>query len=221
VTHWPRKRPRAGSTQTEGIRGGLVTQVISVVAVAVSVDSVAQRTCSGRRTGNLLIHPTEPSARGAADVRPWYGLAASVHDVCMETSAYFLAVRAVVNRENPVGLIHLGAPEDEYGPEVADLIKWRKAVTAEEVSAVFLRWFGGRGAMTSGMAARIADSINLSDNRTGPRPGCRPDRRQAELGDPGPERSSARQPGAPLSLNPPHDSCSVRRGSAERSRDEK
>jgi hypothetical protein len=80
--------------------------------------------------------------------------------VFVERSAYFLAVRAVVNREDPVGLIHLGAPEDEYDPEVADLIKWRKAVTAEDVGAVFVRWFGGSGAMPSGMAARIADDIN-------------------------------------------------------------
>ena len=52
----------------------------------------------------------------------------------MELSAYFLAAR--------------------------DLIKWRKAVTAEQVSAVFLRWFGESGAMSADMAARIADGIN-------------------------------------------------------------
>jgi hypothetical protein len=83
-----------------------------------------------------------------------------VHDVFMETSGYFLAVRAVVNREDPVGLLQLGAPEDEYDPEVADLIKWQKALTAEQVSVVFLRWFGRPGAMPSDMAARIADGIN-------------------------------------------------------------
>jgi hypothetical protein len=83
----------------------------------------------------------------------------------METSACFLAVRTVVNREDPVGLMHLGAPEDEYDPEVADLIKWRKAVTAEQVSTVFLRWFGGPGAMPSDMAVRIADGINQARAR--------------------------------------------------------
>jgi hypothetical protein len=83
----------------------------------------------------------------------------------MEASAYFLAVRTVVNREDPIGLMHLGAPEDEYDPEVAELTKWRKAVTAEEVSAVFLRWFGGPGAMPSDMAARIADGINQAHAR--------------------------------------------------------
>jgi hypothetical protein len=78
----------------------------------------------------------------------------------MELSAYFLAARAVVNREDPVGLLDIGAPEDEYEAEVRDLIKWRKAVTAEQVSAVFLRWFGESGAMRADMAARIADGIN-------------------------------------------------------------
>jgi hypothetical protein len=83
----------------------------------------------------------------------------------MEMSAYFLAVRTVVNREDPVGLMHLGAPEDEYDPEVADLVKWRKAITAEQVSAVFLRWFGEPGAMPSDMAARIAGGINQARAR--------------------------------------------------------
>jgi hypothetical protein len=78
----------------------------------------------------------------------------------MELSAYFLAARTVVNREDPVGLLDMGAPEDEYEPEVRDLIKWRKTVTAEQVSAVFLRWFGVSGAMSADMAARIADGIN-------------------------------------------------------------
>jgi hypothetical protein len=78
----------------------------------------------------------------------------------MEMSAYFLAARAVVNREDPVGLLGVGAPEDEYDPEVRDLVKWRAAVTAEQVRAVFLRWFGASGAMPADTAARIADGIN-------------------------------------------------------------
>jgi len=57
----------------------------------------------------------------------------------MGMSAYFLTARTAVNREDPVGLLGMGAPEDEYDPEVRDLVKWRKAVTAEQVSAVFLR----------------------------------------------------------------------------------
>jgi hypothetical protein len=83
----------------------------------------------------------------------------------MEMSAYFLAVRTVVNREDPIGLLGMGAPEDEYDPEVRDLVKWRKAVTAEQVGAIFMRWFGESGVMPSGMAARIADGINQAHAR--------------------------------------------------------
>jgi hypothetical protein len=78
----------------------------------------------------------------------------------MQPSEYFLAVRAVVNREDPIGLLVIGAPADEYDPEVRDLIKWRQAVTAKDVSAVFLRWFGASGAMPSDKVARIAEGIN-------------------------------------------------------------
>jgi hypothetical protein len=80
----------------------------------------------------------------------------------MELSARFLAVREVVNRQDPVGLLGAGDPEDEYGPKVEDLIKWRGAVTAEQVTAAFLHWFGESGAMPSGIAARIADGINYA-----------------------------------------------------------
>ena len=39
-----------------------------------------------------------------------------------------------------------------------DLIKWREAVTAERVMAVFIRWFGPEtGEMTPDNAARIAE----------------------------------------------------------------
>lgn len=71
-----------------------------------------------------------------------------------------MAARAVVNREDPIGLRSIGAPVDEYDPEIRDLIKRREAVTAEQVSAVFLRWFGESGTIPADMAARIADGIN-------------------------------------------------------------
>ena len=68
----------------------------------------------------------------------------SVHDVLMDLSPFFLAVRTVVNREDPVGLLDAGAPQDEHDPEVGNLIKLHEAVAAEQVSAVFLRWSGAR-----------------------------------------------------------------------------
>jgi len=76
-------------------------------------------------------------------------------------SAYFLAVRAVINNEDPVGLIAMGAPDDEYDPEIEDLITWREPVSPEAVVEVFLRWFGSEaGDLTDEAAARIASGIN-------------------------------------------------------------
>jgi hypothetical protein len=88
-----------------------------------------------------------------------------VHDAVMDRSAYFLAARIVVNREDPVGLLGMGAPEDEYDPEVKDLVKWHEGVTADQVRAIFLRWFGESGVMPPDMAARIADGVNQAHAR--------------------------------------------------------
>jgi hypothetical protein len=86
----------------------------------------------------------------------------------METSAYFLAVRRVLNREDPIGLLRMGAPDDEYDPEIRDLIKWRTPVTADQVSAVFLRWFENSGTIPSDIGARLADGINQACSRHEP-----------------------------------------------------
>lgn len=78
-------------------------------------------------------------------------------------SGYFLAVRAVVNEVDPVGLIEMGAPDDEYDSEVEDLIKWREPVTADRVAEVFTKWFGPEnGAMTPRKTARIVDGISTA-----------------------------------------------------------
>ncbi len=78
-------------------------------------------------------------------------------------SPYFLAARTVVNEVDPVGLIAIGAPDDEYDAEVADLIKWREPVTPEQVAEVFIRWFGSEsGQMTPDSSARIAEGINAA-----------------------------------------------------------
>lgn len=71
------------------------------------------------------------------------------------------AVRAVVNEQDPIGLLELGAPEDEYDPEVGDLAELEVPITAQEVIGVFLRWFGSTtGRIEPGVAERIADGIN-------------------------------------------------------------
>lgn len=86
--------------------------------------------------------------------------------VFMEPSEFFLAVRSVVNREDPVGLLDMGAPEDEYDIEVKDLIRRTKlnkldhTVTAKQVRVIFLYWFEDSGEMSSDMAERIAEGVN-------------------------------------------------------------
>jgi len=55
------------------------------------------------------------------------------------------AVRVVVNRVDPMGLIAMGASEDEYDPEVTDLVRLVMAPASfgpDEVDAIWTRWFG-------------------------------------------------------------------------------
>ena len=71
------------------------------------------------------------------------------------------AVRAVVNEQDPIGLLELGAPEDEYDPEVGDLAELAVPMNSQDVIDVFLRWFGsGTGRIEPGVAERIATGIN-------------------------------------------------------------
>ena len=77
-------------------------------------------------------------------------------------SPAFLAARAVVADEDPLGLLGFGAPEDEYDPEIEDLLKWRAVVTPERVVEVFVKWFGESGRMPADMAARIAHGVEAA-----------------------------------------------------------
>src|SRR4051794_32158898 len=55
------------------------------------------------------------------------------------------AVRQVVNRIDPMGLIENGAPEDEYDAEVSDLVRLvmrPDTFGSEDVGAIWRRWFG-------------------------------------------------------------------------------
>lgn len=72
------------------------------------------------------------------------------------------AVRHVVNKHDPEGLLELGAPRDEYDPEVSDLVRLvlREAPPNEvEIIEVWNRWFGDvrnlRGSVGQGMVADL------------------------------------------------------------------
>jgi hypothetical protein len=69
-------------------------------------------------------------------------------------SAYFLEVRAVLNHEDPIGLIAIGAPDDEYDPEVRRIVDWPGPVPPEHVANVFLSQFGEGSEVPAQMAAR-------------------------------------------------------------------
>lgn len=84
------------------------------------------------------------------------------------SSPLFIAARAVVNAEDPIGPLAIDAPVDEYDSEVMDLVKWRTALTAEDVVAVFVRWFGADYRLPEDMARRIAEGINEARTRLHP-----------------------------------------------------
>jgi hypothetical protein len=74
----------------------------------------------------------------------------------------------VVNAEDPIGLLGMDAPVDEYDPEVMDLVKSQTVLTADAVVAVFIRWFGADYRLPEDMARRIADGINDARTRLHP-----------------------------------------------------
>jgi hypothetical protein len=84
------------------------------------------------------------------------------------SSPLCIAARAVVNAEDPIGLLAIDAPVDEYDAEVMDLVKWRATLTADDVIAVFVRWFGADYRLPEDMARRIADGINDARTRLQP-----------------------------------------------------
>ncbi|MEV0236335.1 hypothetical protein [Nonomuraea sp. NPDC050786] len=54
------------------------------------------------------------------------------------------AVRLLINQYDPEGLLEMGAPEDEYDPEVGDLaalVCGEEEITADAVGSIWNRWF--------------------------------------------------------------------------------
>jgi hypothetical protein len=69
-------------------------------------------------------------------------------------------VKRAVDRADPIGLLALGAPPDEYDPEVRSLVQRlarRGDLTGLDVALVFHEWFGTW--IDSGDAIRIASTI--------------------------------------------------------------
>jgi hypothetical protein len=76
----------------------------------------------------------------------------------------FAEVRRVVNDVDPERLLAMGAPADEYDPEVGDLVRlvFRDALpTEDEVTAVWGRWFGDHSTLTSTEVAVVTDVLRV------------------------------------------------------------
>lgn len=69
-------------------------------------------------------------------------------------------VKAAVDAADPMGLLAAGAPADEYGPEIDELVALaaRGILDAAAVQAVFDAWFWP-GAVDGDVAGRIAASV--------------------------------------------------------------
>ena len=74
-------------------------------------------------------------------------------------SDFFLAVREVVNAEDPADLLSGGAPEDEYDPEVEAIVARREAVSADDVAEIFQEYFGEDARLDHATAERIARAV--------------------------------------------------------------
>ena len=78
------------------------------------------------------------------------------------------AVTAILNAHDLLGVLELGAPADEYDPEMQDFVLLKAAgtfITPEVVAMVWHKWFGDAKEEpeppTSGMVSLAADLQSL------------------------------------------------------------
>lgn len=72
----------------------------------------------------------------------------------------FNEIKRVINEWDPIGLLAMECPEDEYHPEIADIAKRLKEIHSVEEAArmikqVFLEWFGEEVKLEECYAAAI------------------------------------------------------------------
>lgn len=95
--------------------------------------------------------------------------ACEASDVATRSNRYkeaFAATTEVVNRHDPIGLIEIGAPDDEYDPEVGDLVRMvlrNDPIEESDVEGVWIRWFGDTYRMggSNSLAAMTRDLRGL------------------------------------------------------------
>ena len=80
----------------------------------------------------------------------------------------YAAVRRVVNAHDPEGLIEMGAPEDEYDPEVTDLVRLvlrGDSLDRSDVVAAWARWFGDDKGFRRDRLRRVAAELQTLHER--------------------------------------------------------
>ena len=94
--------------------------------------------------------------------------------------AAFGDVRAIIDRLDPIGLLAGGPPDDEYDPQVTDLVRLvlRSDLLGEaQVDGVWRRWFGddfrGRQQRAGKAGQRAADTSAALCARLGGGHNCR------------------------------------------------
>jgi hypothetical protein len=89
-------------------------------------------------------HFTEDSDK--PDAQSQFLIDLDLKDVKQSHADIFFSVREIINTHDPIGLIAIGAPEDEYDPEVKTIVFQLKNVyTIEQIQDLvyqeFMRWF--------------------------------------------------------------------------------
>ena len=89
-------------------------------------------------------------------------------------AAVFFFIREIINKHDPIGLIAIGAPEDEYDPEVKTIVYQLKDVRTiaqmqDLVYQELLRWFEeksivGEWDSYAEIANEIYNGLNTTDN---------------------------------------------------------
>jgi hypothetical protein len=81
---------------------------------------------------------------------PWFAI--DIETVKLEQGDRFKELLTIINRYDPIGLIEIGAPEDEYESEVATIIvQMDREMTEQQVHDLiyqeFLRWFSDKSSV--------------------------------------------------------------------------
>lgn len=58
----------------------------------------------------------------------------------------YVLVKKIIDEWDPIGLLHLGCPNDEYDPEIDDIVKLLPQVNSVNelalgIRQVFIKWF--------------------------------------------------------------------------------